>query len=171
MPWRTAGVVLVDAAGRNLDADAAALELLGVDSVEQLRALPPDAFRPEPVEPGAAEAFQRAMLDAMFHGMLAEAALRRLDGELIRVRTAIIPESDGRFRALLYLLERPTANLVPRVYKIADVLAEWRTAERELVAVDPASEDGRKLAADVELLRDQYQQLFHRRIGAPATGG
>ena len=55
-----------------------------------------------------------------------------------------------------------------RISWIADVLAEWRSAERRLVELSPESEESRRVAADVELLRDQYQQLFHRTLGGSA---
>jgi PAS domain-containing protein len=165
MVWRSAAVVQLGPDGRYMDADEAALELLGVSTVEELRATPPETFQVEPEDPAATEAFQRAMVDARFQGLIGEGAFRRRDGELVRVRTAIIPEPEGGYRALMYPVERPTTNLVPRIYKIADVLAEWRTAERRLVDVDPDSDQGRQLAADVELLRQQYQQLFHQKIG------
>jgi PAS domain-containing protein len=168
MVWRSAAVVQLGPDGRYVDADEVALELLGAANVEELRDTAPDTFQVEPQDPAATEAFQRAMVDARFQGLLGEIAFRRLDGDLVRVRTAIIPEAEGGYRALMYPVERPTTNLTPRIYKIADVLAEWRTAERKLVDVDPESDEGRRLGADVELLRQQYQQLFHRTIGGHA---
>ena len=154
--------------GRYVDADEAALELLGVPTVDELRAMPPDAFQPGPPDPAASEAFQQSVVDGSLQALLAEGAIRRTDGELVRVRTAIIPEPDGGYRVLLYPVERPTTNLTQRIYKIADVLAEWRNAERRLVQVDPDSDEGRLVASDVELLRQQYQQLFHRTMGGSA---
>ena len=168
MPWRSAGVITLGPDGRYIDADQQALDILGVPSVEELRAMPPESFQPVPPDPEETEAFQRSFVDAVFQGLIGEGALRRLDGELIRVRTAIVPEPDGTFRALLYPVERPTTNLLARVYKIADVLAEWRSAERRLVELHPESDESRMVAADVELLRDQYQQLFHRTMGGSA---
>ena len=168
VPWRSAGIIIVGADGRYLDGDDNALEMLGVETVDDLRATSPEIFQPVPRDPEETAAFQREFADAVFQGLIGEGALRRLDGELIRVRTAIIPEDDGTYRVLLYPVERPTTNLEVRVYKIADVLAEWRTAERRLVEVAPETDEGRQLAADVELLRHQYQQLFHRTMGARA---
>jgi hypothetical protein len=46
------------------------------------------------------------------------------------------------------------------VYRIADVLAEWRSAERRLADLDPDSEEAHEVAADVERLRDQHHTLF-----------
>ncbi|MEO5965653.1 MAG: hypothetical protein ABIR11_09335, partial [Candidatus Limnocylindrales bacterium] len=70
------------------------------------------------------------------HGVLAEGLFRRIDGELVRVRTAILAEPDGRYRALFYPVERPTTNLSSRVFRMADVLQEWRAVERRLVDLD-----------------------------------
>jgi hypothetical protein len=82
-----------------------------------------------------------------------------LDGEFVRVRTAILEEPDGRFRALFYAVERPTTNFSAMVYRIADVLGEWRAAERRLADIDPNSPEGRKLQHDIDVLRAQYQQI------------
>jgi len=166
MVWRSAATVILSAGGAYLDADQAALDLLGVASVEDLRATPPDRFAAVPPDADEQEAWRRAYFATAADGVLAEVAFRRLDGELVRVRTAISAERDGTYRALFYPIERPTTNLTPRLYRIADVLAEWRSAERLLVEVEPGSEEGVRLAAEIELLRDQYQQLFHHSFGA-----
>lgn len=166
MVWRTAAVVILSAEGAYLDADRAALDLLGVETVEELRASPPDRFAAVPPDPEEQEAWRRAYFATAAQGVLAEGAFRRADGELVRVRTAISGEPDGTYRALFYPVERPTTNLVPRLYRIADILAEWRSAERMLVDVDPDSDEGIRLAADIDLLRDQYQRLFNRSFGA-----
>jgi PAS domain-containing protein len=165
VPWKSAGVIVTDVNGGYLDANDAALELLGVPTAEDLRATPPGAFQPEAPDPDEEHAFRAAFLDAMFQGLIGEGVIRRLDGELVRVRTAIVPITEG-FRILLYPVERPTTNLAPKVYKITDVLAEWRSAERRLVTVDPDSDEGRQLQAEVELLRDQYHAMFDRTAGS-----
>jgi len=167
--WNRAATVMLDSQGRYLDADEAALELLGVASVEEFRATSPERFAALPVDPDEQEAWRRAYFAARADGVLAEVAFRRLDGELVRVRTAILDEGEGRFRALFYPIERPTTDLTPRVYRIAQVLAEWRSAERRLVELDPESEEARRLDADIELLRQQHHFLFdrsHRRRSA-----
>jgi PAS domain-containing protein len=128
VPWRSAAVVIMSADGAYLDADQAGLDLLGVASVEELRATPPDRFAAVPPDPEEQEAWRRAYFATAADGVLAEVAFRRLDGELVRVRAAISGEPDGTYQALFYPVERPTRNLVPRVYRIADVLMEWRTA-------------------------------------------
>ena len=161
--WRSAATVLLDANGRYVDADEQALELLGLQSVDELRATPPETFAAVPPDPEEQEAWREAYFASRAEGVLAEGAFRRTDGELVRVRTAILDEGDGRFRALFYVLERPTTNLSAKTYRISDVLSEWRSAERRLAEVDPESDAGRTLAAEVETLRDQYQQMFRRK--------
>jgi PAS domain-containing protein len=167
MPWRTAATVMLDREGRYLDADDAALDLLGVASVEEFRAMSPELFAAVPPDPAEQEAWRAAYFASRADGVLAEGAIRRTDGELIRVRTAILEEPDGRFRALFYPVERPTTNLTARVFRISDVLAEWRAAERQLADVDPESQDGVALTAEIELLRSQYRQLVSQAAERP----
>ena len=170
MPWRLAATVVLDSAGGFVDADDAALELLGVASVEELRSISPARFLPVPPDPEAEAAWRQAYFATPAGGVLAEVSFRRLDGELVRVRTAIIDEGEGRFRALFYPIERPTTNLVPRVYRIAEVVAEWREAERRLVEVDAGSEEAAALRADIELLREQHNVMFGQlQSRAPST--
>jgi len=165
-----AATVVLDSAGGFLDADEAALELLGVASVEELRSLSPARFSPVPPDPEAEVAWRQAYFATPAGGVLAEVPFRRLDGELVRVRTAIVDEGEGRFRALFYPIERPTTNLVPRVYRIAEVVAEWREAERRLVEVDASSAEAEGLRTDIELLREQHNVMFGQlQSRAPAT--
>lgn len=169
MVWRQAATVILDRDGRYLDADEAALELLGVASVEEFRSMSPAVFAAVPPDPEEQEAWRRAYFSSRAEGVLAESAVRRTDGELVRIRTAILEEPDGRFRALFYPVERPTKNTSAKLYRIGDVLAEWRAAERELAEVDPASDDGIALAAEVALLRSQYQELVRRAAEGAGT--
>lgn len=162
MVWLRAATVILDREGRYLDADEAALELLGVASVEEFRSMSPAVFAAVPPDPEEQEAWRKAYFASRAEGVLAEGALRRTNGELVRIRTAILEEPDGRFRALFYPVERPTTNLSAKLYRIGDVLAEWRAAERELAEVDPESHEGIALAAEVELLRSQYRELVRR---------
>lgn len=169
MPWRRAVTVILDDEGRYLDADAGALDLLGVASVDELRAMPPGAFTAVPTDPKEQAAWRRAYASIRAEGVLAELTFRRTDGELVRVRTAILDQGDGRYRALFYPIERPTTNLSSRVYRIAEVLAEWRSAERRLVDLDPESDEAREVGADIELLRRQHHALFRRAQPQPAA--
>ena len=163
MVWSRAATVMLDADGRYLDADDRALDLLGVASVDQLRATSPETFAVVPADPAEQEAWRKAYFSSQAEGVFAEVAFRRLDGELVRIRTAILDEHDGRFRALFYPIERPTTNLAARIYRIADVLAEWRAAERRLVEVPADGDEHAKLTAEIEVLREQHDQLFRRR--------
>lgn len=162
MPWRRAAMVILDADGRYLDGDAAALGLLGVGTVEELRATPPETFAALPPDPDEQEAWRKAYFASRAEGVLAEAAFRRLDGEFVRVRVAILDEGGDRYRALFYPIERPTTNLSAKVYRISEVLAEWRSAERQLVDLDPESEEARQVTEQIELLREQHDLLFDK---------
>jgi PAS domain-containing protein len=159
----TAAVTL-DAAGRYLDANQTALDLLGVPSVDALRATEPDVFSPTPPDPEEQAAFQQAYFASAAKGLLVESSFRRLDGELVRARTAILQEGDG-YRVVFHPLERPTLDLSVRVYTISDVLAEWRQAERRLVDLDPASEEAIAVREQIDLFRAQYQRMFDRSAG------
>lgn len=48
---------------------------------------------------------------------------------------------------------------------VADVLAAWRTAERKVVALAPASEGRARAEAEVARLRALYQRLVEERVG------
>lgn len=172
MPWRRAATLVFDATGTFLEADEAALELLGVASVEELRSTSLTRFAPHPHDPDEEAALRAAYFATAAGGVLAEVTFRRLDGELVRVRAAVIDEGDGRFRTLFYPIEHPTDALAPRLYRIAEVIAEWRSAERRLVEVDPASEEAERIRADIRLLREQHQVMFQQLDSrAPSTFG
>ena len=163
----TAAVTL-DAAGRYVDANDTALDLLGVDSVEALRSTSPETFSPLPPDPEEAAAFQEAYLASAARGLLVESAFRRTDGELVRARTAILPDGEG-YRVVFHPIERPTADVSVRIYTISDVLAEWRQAERRLVDLAPDSDEAVRVTDQIELFRAQYQQMFHRSAGRDAS--
>ena len=163
--WQQAVALRLDATGRWLDASDEALELLGVPSVDALRELPPDAFSPEPTDPAEQAAFQEAYATSLAQGLLIECPFRRLDGELVRARAAILADHDGDYRLLFYPVERPTTNLSTKVFTIADVLAEWRGAERRLVALDGGSDEAQRLSGEIEVLRMTHERLFNRARG------
>jgi PAS domain-containing protein len=165
MPWRTAASIVIDAAGRYVDANESALDLLGVASVEVLRDTPPDTFTATPSDPAEREAFAKAYAESAATGLLIEAPIRRLDGELVRTRTAVVPEPEGGYRVLLQTIQRPTDDLSYRVYTITDILSEWRSAERRMVELDPSSDEAATVAEQIDLFKTQYQRMFHRSIG------
>ena len=162
--WQQAAALRIDATGQWLDASDEALDLLGVPSVEALRALPSDAFSPEPADPAERAAFQAAYATSLAQGLLIEGPFRRLDGELVRARAAVLADG-GDYRLLFYPVERPTTNRTTKVFTIADVLAEWRGAERRLVALDGDSVEARRLSGEIEVLRMTHERLFKRAQG------
>jgi PAS domain-containing protein len=168
--WEHAAALRVDATGRWLDASREALDLLGVPSIDALRELPSDAFSPEPADPAEQAAFAEAYADSLAQGLLIEAPFRRLDGELVRARAAVLPDGTD-YRLLFYPVERPTTNRSAKVFTIADVLAEWRGAERRLVELDPASDEARRVNAEIELLRVAHERLFRRAHDGQAGRG
>ena len=165
MTWERAVMLRADAAGRWLDATDEALEMFGVPSRDVLRSLPNDAFSPTPPDPEERDALMEAYGAAFAQGVLIEGPYRRLDGEVGRARTAVFPDPDGAFILVIYPLERPTTNLSTRVVTIAEVLAEWRSAERRLVALDPDSHEARRVAEEIEGLREAHQRLFRKASG------
>jgi PAS domain-containing protein len=156
-----AAAVTIDAAGRYLDANDTALELLGVSSVDALRATSPDTFAPTPPDPEEQAAFRQAYALSAARGLLVESSFRRTNGELVRARTAILPDGEG-YRVVFHPIERPTMDMTVRVYTISDVLAEWRQAERRLVDLVPDSEEAGRIADQIELFKAQYHRMFER---------
>ena len=162
MTWERAATLRIDATGRWLDATDEALDLLGVPSVAALRDLPSDAFSAAPPDPVEQAAFREAYGAAFAQGLLIEGPYRRLDGELGRARTAVLPDPDGAYSLLFYPLERPTTNLTTRILTIAEVLNEWRGAERRLVALDPDSDEAKRVTDEIDALRETHRRLFRK---------
>jgi hypothetical protein len=77
----------------------------------------------------------------------------------------VFPDPDGAYSLVIYPLERPTANLSTRVVTIAEVLAEWRSAERRLVALDPETPEAKQVAEEIEGLREAHRRLFSKASG------
>jgi len=161
MPALTA-VLQLDADGRYVDANPPALDLLGVPSVDALRATSPDTFAVTRTDPEEQAAFREAYATSAARGLLIESAFRRTDGELVRARTAILPDEVGGYRAIVHPIERPTTDLSWRIYTVADVLAEWRSAERRLVTLDEGSDEAAGVRQQIDVLREQYQRMFDR---------
>ena len=162
MTWERAVMLRADAAGRWLDATDEALEMLGVPSLDALKELPGDAFAATPTDPAERDALAEAYGEAFAQGVLIEAPYKRLDGEVGRARTAVFPDPDGAYSLVIYPIERPTTDLSTRVVTIAEVLAEWRSAERRLVALDPDSPEARQVIEEIEGLREAHRRLFRK---------
>jgi len=150
-------VVLLDAAGHYLDANAPALELLGV-SLAELQSSTPDRFSIRPTI--AAE--QAALVDQWksigAEPLIGTAGLVRGDGVAIRVSYAIEVSELGflaRMRPIGGSPETP-----PRVFTLGTVLREWRAAERVLAELAPGTPEWEHASSEVEMLRGQYQQVL-----------
>ncbi|MEA2674366.1 MAG: hypothetical protein QOI92_1558 [Chloroflexota bacterium] len=150
-------VVELDMAGRCIDANAAALELLGV-SLDELRAAPPGQFAVRPTVAGEQHSLRAQWTEGGEELVVGTAGLRRGDGAIIRVAYALEKTAAG-LRARLWQVEgapdSPTS-----VFTVGDVLREWRAAERELTELVPGSRDWARTLGEIELLRDRYQELF-----------
>lgn len=59
----------------------------------------------------------------------------------------------------------PAASIDDTPRPIADILAEWRSAERRLAASEPGSTDALEAAATADHLRQEYRDAYeaHRR--------
>jgi PAS domain-containing protein len=153
----TEATLSLDDAGRYVDANAAALELLGV-SLSELIASSPDRFA---IEPGHQSQGAELRADWEATGapaLVGSAGIKRADGSPIRVAYAIETTSTG-FRARLWPIEgAPEAP--PTVFSADDVLREWRAAERGLAVLEPGTAEWTRTMSEIEMLRGKYQDLF-----------
>src|SRR5438876_4499807 len=129
-------VIRMDATGRYIGANQAALELLGV-TLAELRESPPDRFAISPTDPSEQAALRTAWEAGGSRPLVGTAGLRRADGVMIRVSYAIETARPG-FRARLWKVEG-SPHAPPSVFAVGAVLREWRAAERHLAEVVPGS--------------------------------
>jgi PAS domain S-box-containing protein len=153
-------MIVVTADGRYSDANAAALELLGV-TLDELRASSPGRFASEPSDPEADAAF-RAQWEASGRPDVGGATtILRTDGTRARVKFAIRQMDDGSYTVLLTPVpdspQAPTA-----VYTAGEVLAAWRAAERRLEALTEDASERHEILEDIAEFRRRYQLLFQR---------
>ena len=146
--------------GRIEDATPDALAILGL-SLDDARALPPGALSPEPPDPDASEAFREQWEAEGRPDVGGHATLQRLDGSRVRIRFAITPAEDDRYTVVLEPIPEPV-SAPPKVWTGGQVLAAWREAERSLTALTPESQEWRQVEAEIERLRQLYQDLFRR---------
>lgn len=149
-------VISLDAAGHYLEANARALELLGV-SLAELLASSPDRFAIPPLDAEQAELLHQWKRSGA-EPMIGTAGLVRADGTPIRVSYAIEVVDHG-FRARIQRIKGPP-EAPPRVFTVGTALREWREAERVLAELAPGTPEWERAANEVEMLRGQYQQLF-----------
>jgi PAS domain S-box-containing protein len=155
--------ITVTADGRYSDANAAALELLGV-TLDELRASPPNRFAAEPGDPDAEAAFREAWEASGRPDLGGFGTIRRADGSTIAVKFAIREVDGGSFVVLL-----TPAPGAPRgasvLYTAGEVLAAWRAAERRLEAIPDDEPERLTILADIAEFRERYQLLFQRSRG------
>jgi PAS domain-containing protein len=150
-------VLSLDTTGRYVDANNSALQLLGV-TLAELRASSPDRFAIRPSNVAEQAALRAEWESAGSRPLVGTTGMKRADGTPIRVSYAI-ETLDSGFRARLWQIEgAPEAP--PSVFSVGSVLREWRAAERTLAELTPGTPEWRRTAADIELLRDKYHELF-----------
>jgi PAS domain-containing protein len=150
-------VLTLDTAGRFIDANLAALELLGVSLVE-LRASAPDRFAMRPTIAEEQTALRAQWEAGGSQPLVGTAGLRRADGTTIRVAYAI-EAADPGLRARLWHIDAPPDEPTT-IFTVGEVLREWRAAERELAELAPGTQDWARTLLEIELLRSRYQELF-----------
>ena len=156
----TLPTVILNPDGTTADANAAALEMLGV-TLDVLRSLPPGALSPEPPDPIGEAAFRERWEADGQPAIGGQATVKRLDGSHVRVKFGITPLEDGRFVAMLEPVDTPP-DAAPVVYTAGQVLAEWRAAERRLTEIAEGSAEWRAVRRDIDMFRKRYQEMFER---------
>ena len=153
----TEAVIAIDATGRYVDANTAALDLLGV-SLAELRESAPDRFSVRPAVHVEQAALRSRWESGGTQPLVGTTGLRRADGTTVRVAYAI-EAADAGYRARLWQVEG-SPHAPPSVFTVGDVLREWRAAERELSALVPGTTGWARTVSEIELLRGKYQELF-----------
>lgn len=162
----TEALIRIDAAGRYIDANEAAIELLGV-TLDELRESPGDRFSIWPANVADQTAFRAESESAGSQPLVGTAGLKRGDGAAIRVLYAIEADKSGFVARLWEVPGSPDAP--PSVFSVGEVLRSWRAAERELAELSQGSPEWARTLSEIELLRDRYRELF--RMVRPQSGG
>ena len=165
-PGTTVAVIRIDAAGRYVDANAAALNLLRV-TLDELLESPGDRFSVRPTNVAEQAAFRTEWESAGSRPLVGTAGLKRGDGATIRVSYAIEADESGFVARLWEVAGSPDAP--PSVFSVGEVLRSWRAAERELAELKQGSPEWARTLSEIELLRDRYRELF--RTVRPQSGG
>lgn len=153
----TEAVISIDETGQYTEANAAALELLGV-SLAELRRSAPDRFAIRPTLEAEQAALRDQWESSGAQPLVGTAGLRRADGTTIRVSYAIEPAPSG-FRARMRAVEG-SPEAPPSVFTVGAVLKEWRAAERVLAELEPDTPEWTRTQGEVDMLRGRYRQLF-----------
>ena len=156
----TDATMILNEDGTAAEASPAALDILGV-TLDQLRELPRGAFVATPSDPDAEAAFREQWERQGSPEIGGEATIRRRDGAQVRIKFAISPLGDGRYRAELIPVDGAT-DAPSTFYTAGEVLAEWREAERRLSTLPSGSPETELVQAEINTLRARYQELFRR---------
>jgi PAS domain-containing protein len=159
-------VIALDTNGQYVDANAAALELLGV-SLAELRTSAPERFAIRPTGDVELAALRAQWQSGVSQPLVGTAGLRRADGTMIRV-TYAIEAADSGYRTRLWQVEG-SPQAPASAFTVGDVLREWRAAERQLAQLVPGTPEWARTLSDVELLRVRYQELFSAVKQRPRT--
>jgi PAS domain-containing protein len=162
----TEGMIMLDAAGRFVDANNAALELLVV-SLDDLRASGPARFAVQPMGDAEQAALRSHWESGGAHPVVGTTGLRRPDGTVIRVAYAIEATGNGARARLWEVGGSPNAPTT--LFTVGDVLREWRAAERELAELAPGTTEWARTLDEITLLRGQYQELFRALKSGPES--
>src|SRR5262245_25154738 len=160
-----ASILIADREGRYLDANAEALELLGV-SFEQVRAARIGDF--SGVHGSLSAQVWRRLASLGIPMPIGESTMYHADGTPIRVRySRLEPRADGayviQFAPVELTEEDPDGP--PVADRPSEILEQWRVAERE---VENGDTNGARTGANA--LRDFYQLSLAERTRELADG-
>ena len=161
------GVLVVDEHGRYLEANPAAIELMGYTAGELLQMSIPDTLYPEADSRRAgAEHFERVVRSGKSRG---EVALRRKDGAQIIADIHAVALGNGRYLGLLRdVTERRRAELALQQER---ELLETRVAERTKVltrtnrALEQEIVERKRVEHQLEAAREEAQQAADAKAG------
>jgi PAS domain S-box-containing protein len=157
--------ITLDRSGHYLDANAAALDLLGV-SLDELRGSAPDRFSMGPPV-DADQAAARAHLESSSSPLVGTTGLRRADGTTVRVAYAIESAETG-YLARLWVIDG-SAHEPATIHNADEVLRNWRAAERALAELTPGTREWARTLSEIEVFRNEYQELFRAVDPSPET--
>lgn len=163
------GRLVADKFGRYVDADAAALELLGL-TLEELRALQIGDFSGPHAE--MARSVWRRLAAAGQDMTSGESTLYLANGREVRVRyLRIAALSSGDYELLLEPIGAEGADLPPTSDRPASILREWRAAERDAEAAGSGGPGPMGAPADATDAADKLRRLYHDSVTARTKPG
>lgn len=164
-PGVTEAIISIDSDGRYLDANAAALALLGV-TLAELRKSSGDRFSMRAPSVDEQAALRAEWESVGSRPLVGTTGIRRADGTTIRVSYAVETIDPGFHVRLWEIPGSPDAP--PSLFSVGEVLRSWRAAERELAELKPGTPEWTRTLSEIEMLRRQYGELF--RTVHPQTG-